>query len=564
MKSSWTGPSSSAASTNPNEKNASNPQYRALVVDSGPIIKHTGLSNLRGKANEYFMVLAVLEEVRDAKARQHLQQFPFELKVKEPSPESMQRIIEFSKQTGDYPSLSTVDLQVLALVLDLEQEGTVDLHHVRTSPKRKIGLGTIELLGKNSNKKEEEKKGEAATTAAPNADLVEEEDGEDEYSVDDDEFSVDELAQQESQGKEDESSTLEPETVPTKPSAPKSWAALVKPSSAAAATTTADQPSIIADRNMRVAFGSMNVSESAIASGGQYSDADDDDDDEQPTSADAASAELQSIFPSLMVAATVPYEGSSDEEEEEAVHRKPIDHEELEAKKQQALQPVSKSGRSYNSFRKYGNLMKPKSASKPASKTKQEETVAALTMEPRINEKQNDSRISGGGMVSAEDMQAHEDDGEGWITCQSDINAIKATGRLDPSGKNGGNAPQDLAGPPVSQRTACTTTDFAMQNVLLQMGLLLLSVDGMRIRRLKSWVYRCGACFKIHTDAEFKGMKRLFCSHCGSDMMQRIAASVDGKTGRLKVHLSKKYKHNLRGTKYSMPKAGSVRLGEHS
>jgi RNA-binding protein NOB1 len=84
-------------------------------------------------------------------------------------------------------------------------------------------------------------------------------------------------------------------------------------------------------------------------------------------------------------------------------------------------------------------------------------------------------------MVSAEDMQAHEDDGEGWITCQSDINTIKATGRLDPSGKNSGNAPQDLAGPPVSERTACTTTDFAMQNVLLQMGLLLLSVDGMRI-----------------------------------------------------------------------------------
>jgi hypothetical protein len=43
-------------------------------------------------------------------------------------------------------------------------------------------------------------------------------------------------------------------------------------------------------------------------------------------------------------------------------------------------------------------------------------------------------------------------------------------------------------------------------------------------------------------------------------MMQRIAASVDGKTGRLKVHLSKKYKHNLRGTKFSMPKAGSVRV----
>jgi rRNA maturation endonuclease Nob1 len=120
------------------------------------------------------------------------------------------------------------------------------------------------------------------------------------------------------------------------------------------------------------------------------------------------------------------------------------------------------------------------------------------------------------------------------------------------------------AGPPLSQRAACATTDFAMQNVLLQMNLVLLSVDGMRIRRLKSWVIRCGACFKIHSnDDDFMGgrMKRLFCSHCGSgDMMQRISCSVDSKTGRLKLHFSKRRqgKHlSTRGTKFSLPKPGS-------
>lgn len=96
------------------------------------------------------------------------------------------------------------------------------------------------------------------------------------------------------------------------------------------------------------------------------------------------------------------------------------------------------------------------------------------------------------------------------------------------------------------------------------MNLELLSVDGMKVRKLKSWVTRCGACFKIYTDnsvstgsipAQALG-RRLFCEHCGSDLMQRIAASVDGKTGRLKLHLSKRYKHNLRGTKFSLPKPG--------
>jgi len=42
----------------------------------------------------------------------------------------------------------------------------------------------------------------------------------------------------------------------------------------------------------------------------------------------------------------------------------------------------------------------------------------------------------------------------------------------------------------------CMTADFAMQNVLLQMGLNLVDVEGKRIRKLKTWVLRCHACFK--------------------------------------------------------------------
>jgi RNA-binding protein NOB1 len=42
----------------------------------------------------------------------------------------------------------------------------------------------------------------------------------------------------------------------------------------------------------------------------------------------------------------------------------------------------------------------------------------------------------------------------------------------------------------------CMTADFAMQNVLLQMGLSLVSTEGKRIEKVKSWVLRCHACFK--------------------------------------------------------------------
>ena len=44
--------------------------------------------------------------------------------------------------------------------------------------------------------------------------------------------------------------------------------------------------------------------------------------------------------------------------------------------------------------------------------------------------------------------------------------------------------------------TGCMTTDFAMQNVLMHMGLSLVGVDGKKIDKVKTWVLRCHACFK--------------------------------------------------------------------
>ena len=41
------------------------------------------------------------------------------------------------------------------------------------------------------------------------------------------------------------------------------------------------------------------------------------------------------------------------------------------------------------------------------------------------------------------------------------------------------------------------TADFAMQNLILQLGLRLVSPDGRRIRRISRWALRCSACFKV-------------------------------------------------------------------
>ena len=109
-----------------------------------------------------------------------------------------------------------------------------------------------------------------------------------------------------------------------------------------------------------------------------------------------------------------------------------------------------------------------------------------------------------------------------------------------------------------SIKTACVTTDFSMQNVMMQMGLSVISVDGLLIRAAKQWVLRCMACFKgssmimlfmvlccyvmshypshpltlilthpnmlclftVHYELE-----RLFCSKCGAAHMSRVSST---------------------------------------
>lgn len=58
---------------------------------------------------------------------------PFDLKVQEPSPENIAYVREFSKKTGDYASLSAVDLKVVALTYQLEKEN-VGTEHLRKEP----------------------------------------------------------------------------------------------------------------------------------------------------------------------------------------------------------------------------------------------------------------------------------------------------------------------------------------------------------------------------------------------------------------------------------------------
>lgn len=75
-------------------------------------------------------------------------------------------------------------------------------------------------------------------------------------------------------------------------------------------------------------------------------------------------------------------------------------------------------------------------------------------------------------------------------------------------------------------RMACATTDFAMQNVLMQIGLRVVDLDGMVVSSVKQFVLKCHACFKIAQDTSLN-----FCPSCGNATMMRVSKFVqaDGK-----------------------------------
>lgn len=99
---------------------------------------------------------------------------------------------------------------------------------------------------------------------------------------------------------------------------------------------------------------------------------------------------------------------------------------------------------------------------------------------------------------------------------------------------------------------ACVTTDYAMQSVLLQMGLKLLSTDGLLMRSIKQWVLKCSGCFTVTRELD-----RSFCAKCGNSSLVRLAAIIDQRGNERMLPErgapARVRSTNIRGTKYPMP-----------
>jgi RNA-binding protein NOB1 len=138
----------------------------------------------------------------------------------------------------------------------------------------------------------------------------------------------------------------------------------------------------------------------------------------------------------------------------------------------------------------------------------------------------------------AADEESESDGGE-WIT-PSNVKHHRS--------KDLGLLPDDARSKAAPLAAACMTGDYAVQNVLLGMGLGLVGEAGKRISKVRSWVLRCHACFKLCKDSS-----KRFCPSCGNSTLMRTTVSTSAVTGKQTIHLKKNFQYHLRGTKYSIP-----------
>nr|XP_018905195.1 PREDICTED: RNA-binding protein NOB1 [Bemisia tabaci] len=127
----------------------------------------------------------------------------------------------------------------------------------------------------------------------------------------------------------------------------------------------------------------------------------------------------------------------------------------------------------------------------------------------------------------------YEVDDEGWITPENIIEMKR---------KMGGELIEDK---PVV--VGCLTMDFAMQNVLKQIGLNLVTIDGYVIKQLRTFIFRCYSCFKTTSI-----MTKIFCPNCGNKTLKKVAVSLD-ENGKQVIHINFRRRLTGKGKKHSIP-----------
>ena len=482
---------------------ATAPTLEHLVVDAGPIIKGERLEKL---ATNFWTVPEVIAEIRDSKSRERLQNLPYELKTLEPDAKSMKAVSDFAKQTGDLQAISFNDLKVLALTYMLEAQNN-GIAHLRTEPKQH----------KKKNKKKKQATAPLKKTAATAVPTT--------------------LPKQREQKHPEWQSNWEDATPPLPTTGP------VTTTTSASSTLHALYITSETFQGARTGY----VFKCGPQGNGYYADSHTDDVPAAPTTT------AVSLVPSVTATPTATPAPKSKPTSKPTSSWASIAAAAADVKEVTFVPPpkivtletlpasddfkTSLSGEDY--FGVSANTTATATMNGEGSNKTQKATSRILA-----------SGVSTmGNMGTGSQQVADEDDGEGWVNGSNFQTAVASV--WGKGGKSTNESTKTLAS------AGCITTDFAMQNVLLQMGLKLLAIDGRIVKRVKQWVLKCDACFFITP----KMTGSTFCERCGSNAMCRLSVRVQSN-GKVEYGYNPYRKISTRGQRYSIPARKGGRDGQ--
>ncbi|KAL0905116.1 hypothetical protein M5K25_027294 [Dendrobium thyrsiflorum] len=494
------------------------------VMDASAIIHGDKLS---GCADKFVSVREVVEEVRDPVSRQRLAHLPFFVETMEPSPDAIKKVVKFARETGDLHTLSDVDLKLIALTYMLEAQihGT---NHLRDSPP---------MLHVVNVKSLPEAKMPGWGDNVPN--LAEWE-------------ALEQVAEGGSMG--------DSRILPLKD----------LDDNVIRATEAASQPTeqqyenqtVFRPRNFNFPKREIKIEgKKMVADGVDASKGEDvnDFDDWHP----AVSRSTHRKYLRRKARRESRLEAKVDEhpvEEASAIactnRGDAATSEDSQGSIDSAKHEVSNNAHIGNEPSKNEELensnfvenivcsvFEQMSLSTDNSEFMQEQKDHVIT---NIEVKDELSLIDENGLDNGYIAVENENDICENVSENLEVSS-NADGSMHTSFFDDASSEQSWMMRSLSDSTvACITSDYAMQNVILQIGLRLLAPGGMQIRQLQKWVLKCHACNNVTQE-----IGKIFCPKCGNGGTLRKVSVTVSENGILLA--SRRQRIILRGTKFSLP-----------
>ncbi|GLJ36547.1 hypothetical protein SUGI_0734430 [Cryptomeria japonica] len=541
-----------------------------VVVDSSSLID--GGERVMRSAEKLVSVKEVLDEIKDPVSRHRMAFMPFTIHTMEPSEESLKQIISFARATGDLRSLSDVDIKLLALTYTLEAEvhGTA---HLRTRPPplhvlRVRRLPEKDLPGWGSNVPNLDEWEDLERTTNGNQITQSRILGLKNLKLDSPEasgVSVDEHTKA--------SVAQEVEL----PHVANNQSKLSIAGQVEAGVNQINKPRKEKPQKREVKIdGKLMVSEGIDASKGESKE---NMEDWQPavsrstrrryirrqarkalsqqsleyaTGADAnLEAEISADVPNEIsqLETGIPKENTNASIEKEARHENKLSGENNSSKT--GLHGSLVSSNDTYSINRVANLnIKEGENSESLQEHHIADTLCVDEMHNLLDEGSlEDESIE----LEVDDMEHNEEEvcGVSQVECLNSDSGHLASHQEDSASEQSHQedsaSEQSWSLRSFSNSTiACATNDFAMQNVILQMGLRLLSPNGIQVNQLHRWVLKCHACNGVTAD-----VSRMFCPKCGNGgTLRKISVTVGGNGV---VQAGRQPRIRIRGTRYSIP-----------